>query len=410
MAAPLVKTKTPGIEIRHSKGCATRKGRLCDCRPTYQAHVYDARSGRRIRKTFPTPSAAKRWRQEASVALRAGTLRAPTSTTLQQAADALIAGMTSQTILDRSGKPYKPSSCRGYEQALKTYALPHFGDRRLGSIERRDVQAFVEHLRGRKLAASTITNILDPLRVIFRRALRDDEILIDPTDGLELPAVRGRRDRIESPESAHELLAALPDGEKAFWAIALFAGLRRGELRALRWTAVDFDAGVICVEASWDPEAGEIEVKSDAGNRAVPMALVVRRELAAHKARTHRDLVFGRTAEEPFFASTLRARANKAWEAAGLEPITPHEARHCAISFFIAAGMDWKQISTWAGHSDVRQTWNRYGHLLPGGHADAASKLDALLEGGKATSVKTVALTVAPDPQNAKTPRLAGSL
>jgi integrase len=78
-----------------------------------------------------------------------------------------------------------------------------------------------------------------------------------------------------------------------------------------------------------------------------------------------------------FFASTIRARANKAWKAAGLEPITPDEARHCAISYFIAAGLDWKQISTWAGHGDVRQTWNRYGHLVSGDEeqAEAARRL-----------------------------------
>jgi hypothetical protein len=50
--------------------------------------------------------------------------------------------------------------------------------------------------------------------------------------------------------------------------------------------------------------------------------------------------VFGRTKTEAFFASTIRVRVNKALEAAGLEPITPHEARHCAISYFIAAGLE----------------------------------------------------------------------
>jgi len=84
-------------------------------------------------------------------------------------------------------------------------------------------------------------------------------------------------------------------------------------------------------------------------------------------------LVFGRTKTEAFSASTIRVRVNKAWEAAGLEPITPDEARHCAISCFIAAGLDWKQISTWAGHGDVCQTWNRYGHLVPRGEEQTAS-------------------------------------
>ncbi|MHB1571860.1 MAG: tyrosine-type recombinase/integrase, partial [Solirubrobacteraceae bacterium] len=105
-------------------------------------------------------------------------------------------------------------------------------------------------------------------------------------------------------------------------------------------------------------------------------------------------------------------RANKAWEAAGLEPITPHEARHCAISYFIAAGLDWKQISTWAGHGDVRQTWNRYGHLVPGGEDVARERLDAFLMPPKAATDNglTVAHTVAHDPKNDETPESTGVL
>ncbi len=193
----------------------------------------------------------------------------------------------------------------------------------------------------------------------------------------------------------------MPDSERALWATALFAGLRRGELRALRWDSIDFDAGVIRVERAWDAVEGEIDVKSEAGRRAVPMALVVRRELTAHKTRTERDgedLVFGRTPREPFIPSTVRTRANAAWKAAKLTPLTLHEARHCAISYFIAAGLDWKQISTWAGHGDVRQTWNRYGHLVPGDEEQAAERLSRYLGG------PIVAQSVAQSRESAKTP------
>ena len=168
---------------------------------------------------------------------------------------------------------------------------------------------------------------------------------------------------------------------------------------------------MIRVERSWDPVKGPTDVKTGAGRRAVPMAFVVRRELMAHKARTGRDgldLVFGRSATEVFYASTIRARANKAWHTPGSSRLTPHEARHCAISYFIAAGLDWKQISTWAGHGDVRQTWNRYGHLVPGGEGIARERLDAFLTPPKMTP--TVAHTVAHDPQNEKTPEDSGVL
>ena len=147
--------------------------------------------------------------------------------------------------------------------------------------------------------------------MIFRRAIRRDEVSIDPTDNVDLPAIRGRRDRIEPPERAHEYLAALPDSERAFWAVALFCGLGRGELRGLQWFKVDFESGVIRVERSWDQVRGPTDVKTGAGRRAVPMAFVVRRELMAHKARTGRDgpdLVVGRTATDRLYGLPLRSR------------------------------------------------------------------------------------------------------
>jgi hypothetical protein len=70
--------------------------------------------------------------------------------------------------------------------------------------------------------------------------------------------------------------------------------------------------------------------------------------------------------------------------------------------YFIAAGLDWKQIPTWAGHGDVRQTWNRYGHLVPGGEEATRERLDAYLNSPNPTP--TVAHTVALAPENEETP------
>ena len=210
-----------GIRTRHARSCQSREAGRCNCTPSYQAQAYDGRTGRQVWRTFPTLSAAKLWRQDAQVALRRGTMLPPTARTIAEAAEVLIAGAHDGTILDRGGKPYKPSTARGYEQLLRSYVVPELGGWKLSQVQRRDVQDFVDDLRKEGLSASTIANILDPLRVIFRRAIRRDEISIDPTDNLDLPAIRGRRDRIEPPERAHEYVAALPDSERAFWAVAL---------------------------------------------------------------------------------------------------------------------------------------------------------------------------------------------
>jgi len=227
----------------------------------------------------------------------------------------------------------------------------------------------------------------------FRRALARGEVAVNPTTGLELPAVRGRRDRIVAPEQAAKLLDALPESERALWATAFYAGLRLGELRALRFEDVDLASGVLRVERSWDQEAGPVKPKSRAGRRTVPIPAALRELLVEHKLRTGRrdGLIFGRSSAEPFSPSTASDRAGKAWEAANarakkehrnetLEPITLHEARHTFASLMIAAGVNAKALSSYLGHSSISITFDRYGHLMPGNEDEAAALLDAYLE------------------------------
>jgi integrase len=73
------------------------------------------------------------------------------------------------------------------------------------------------------------------------------------------------RDRIATPEEAAALISALPSDLRAVWSTAFYGGMRRGELRALRWENVDLAAGVIRVEQSWDPKQGAVTPKSRKG-------------------------------------------------------------------------------------------------------------------------------------------------
>src|SRR5436309_15836658 len=109
-----------GVWARHKPACPARHGRAgrCRCSPTYQAAVWSGRERKRIRREFPTLAAAKAWRQDAQVALRQGTMRAPTTTTIREAADEWLEGARAGTILNRKREPYKPSALRSYERVL----------------------------------------------------------------------------------------------------------------------------------------------------------------------------------------------------------------------------------------------------------------------------------------------------
>jgi integrase len=372
---------SPGIRLRHGKLCPSRSGGACRCRPTYQANVWSARDGKRIFKTFATLAEAKAWRSEAHVALRRGTMRAASSGTLREAADAWLEGVKSGAIRNRSGHAYKPSAIRGYETALVTRVLPALGGVRLSEIRRVDLQDFADRLCADGLDPSTVRNTLMPLRAIFRRAVARGNVAVNPTSGLELPAMEGARDRIAAPAEAAALLAALPERDRALWATAMYAGLRRGELLALRWDDVELAAGVIHVERSWDAKEGAVGPKSRAGRRTVPIPAVLRDYLVEHKLRSgrHVGLVFGTSYTQPFTPSNVRKRANAAWNRAGLEPIGLHECRHTFASLMIAADINAKALSAYMGHSSVTITLDRYGHLMPGNESEAAARLDVYL-------------------------------
>lgn len=99
-------------------------------------------------------------------------------------------------------------------------------------------------------------------------------------------------------------------------------GLRRGELWALRWEDVDFDAGVIHVRRGWDVHAGEIEPKSGAGVRRVPIASVLRKFLLEQKLRNGgrpEQRVLADASNQLRDSTTLTARARRRWKAVDLE-------------------------------------------------------------------------------------------
>jgi integrase len=378
----MAKRLPEGISLRHQRSCPARSGGRCRCSPTYQAQAWSPRDQRRLTRTFPTLAAAKGWRYDALVGLRHGTLRAAGSVALRQAAEEWLAAAEAGLVRNRSGDPYKPSALRGYEQALRLRIVPALGAAKLSDIRRSDVQRLVNRMMAEELEPSTVRNMLLPLRAIYRQALALDEVAVNPTAGIQLPAVRGRRERIATPAEAARLIAALPAGDRAVWATALYAGLRSGELQALPDELVDVEGNVIRVEWSWDPKDGRVAPKSRAGRRTVPVPIALRKYLLEHRlARGRRGgLFFGRPDGRPFSNQSLSQRATRAWELAGLEPIGLHECRHTFASLMIAAGVNAKALSTFLGHASVTITLDRYGHLFPGSEKEAAGLLDSYLE------------------------------
>jgi integrase len=359
-----------GIEERHERSCP---GGNCDCRITYRASVMV--DGQRSRQSFDTLEAAKGWRRDAERLLRAGHVL-QVKVTVREAVAEWERLAEAGVNLSKSGDRYKPAAIRAYQRHYALRVVPAYGDRSISDLSSADWQVLVNGLLADEVSPSTICGTIAAVSALYPNT-------DNPTRGVKLPRVRNGRDRIASPQEAERLLEALPESELAIWATAMYAGLRRGELQALRVSDVRLADGVIDVEAGWDYKQGRIATKGKERRRP-PIPAVLQPILAAEirrRGRVGEALLFGATDRTPFSPTTLTGHADKAWKASGLNRITLHECRHTYASLMIRAGVNAKALAVFMGHSSIQVTFDRYGHLFPGAEAEAAALLDTYLAG-----------------------------
>jgi integrase len=171
--------------------------------------------------------------------------------------------------------------------------------------------------------------------------------------------------RFISPKELHALVEAIPDDdlgriERPLYVTAAMAGLRQGELIALRRRDVDFKAGVIRVRRNYTRGSFGTP-KSRRSSRAVPMAKAVAEELRAQARRSRYkdpdDLVFCHPdTGGPYDASKMRKRFKEAVTAAGIRAIRFHDLRHTFGTRMAAAGAPLRSIQEWMGHRDYKTT------------------------------------------------------
>jgi|CZKG01.1.fsa_nt_gi integrase len=391
-----------GIRQGHSRRCHFKlTGGSCSCEPSYEASVYSRLEKTKVRKTFTRKQDAISWRRSQLGLADTGQLRKPTRVTLAETGRTWLAMAEAGEILNRSGDQYKPSTLRTIEQDLRLRLIPELGPHAMSDIYKTDLQRLVGKWSRQKLSASKIHATISAAQVLWRDfdliTGTDNLLANDPTHGLRLPAVRGRRDRIATSEEAHRLITALKDEDQALWGCAMYAGLRHGEIRALQVDDIALTLSRIEICRGWDQHEGEINPKTEKGNRPTVIIKLLDTLLRRHLERTGRtgkDLVFGRTATQPFNSNTVNNRARKAWKEArereDEEDVIPereritaiglHECRHTAVSHMLDAGLTIDKVSKFMGHSSITVTIDRYGHLLPGGEAEAAALLDTYHE------------------------------
>ncbi len=148
--------------------------------------------------------------------------------------------------------------------------------------------------------------------------------------------------------------------------VAAYAGLRLGELLALRWADVDWGGSVLTVSRAMS--AGQESSTKSGRVRRVPLADQAAAALERLSQRENfisaDDLVFPNVIGRTLDGSALRRRYKRARDAVGLRPLRWHDLRHTFGSLLIAGGVDLVSVQDALGHSQLSTT-SRYLHARP---------------------------------------------
>jgi integrase len=275
----------------------------------------------------------------------------------------------------------KPSTVKDYRNMARVLGET-FGDEPIEDITTEAIERWkAEFTRERKPSNRTLQKYLVTLHGISKRATRVYGLPHNPVAQVERPRLP-RRAGIDV-FSHEEVMALVREAENeqdgALYLTAAFTGLRLGELLALRWEDVDFEADTIRVRRNWTA-GGEGTPKSGRG-RAVPMIEQVAQALARLGQRErftgHQDLVFCDPLGRHLGSKSLSQRYKDALAQAELRQLRFHDLRHTFGTHAIRHA-DPREVMEWMGHADLATT-QKYLAYKP--RKDAARRLSAAFGG-----------------------------
>ena len=253
-----------------------------------------------------------------------------------------------------------------YRRDLRDF-LGYLHDRRRAPTAARpdDVVAWIERLRARGLAPSSVARRLSAVRGFYRHLVRDGAVRRDPTEHLDTPRANRPLPRALSRESATALVEA-PDArrpagvrDRAILELLYATGMRASECLGVALEDLNLSAGyVVCTGKGGKQRLVPV------GAEALEWTRRYLREVRPRDTR-RRDSgrLFVNPRGGPLSRQSLWTLVRRAAAAAGLKRrVSPHMLRHSFASHLLEGGADLRAVQAMLGHADISTT-QIYTHL-----------------------------------------------
>ena len=301
------------------------------------------------------------------------------------------------------------------EQWLKGYAEPHLkartvdrykqyservykaiGNLRIDKINSRHIQKFVDGLKN--LSSKTVRGYASFISTVFDYAIKQGMVKDNPCKNIVLPPLKQNQRECYTLDEAQQFIKLLgkePIKYRTLFTLAVYSGLRKGELLGLEWKDIDFNNCVISVnrESEYSKSKGGTFTdmpKTKQSQRALKLPVYVFDLLRQYRLYQNKqrleyggkwgsDRVFTSGNGKPIGTSTPLKWLDNFFKRTGMRKVTIHSFRHLNASLLINAGVDVKTVSTTLGHSQVSTTLNIYAHTFAQAQAKASQAVADVL-------------------------------
>ncbi len=351
---------------------------------------FDPGTGKQIQRSITDKSkkvVAQKLRA-AMADLDAGTYKAPCKMTVAQWLDIWVAEYLNSV---------KPLTKHNYNKQVQKHFKPALGAVRLDALDTHTIQRFYNSLSASGLSPKTVKNLHGILHCALQQAIACDYLSRNPADACKLPKVTKPEIKpLEPVEIARLLKEAEQDDYCNLFIVAMFTGMRQGELLGLAWECVDFNSGIITVKQQLQCKDGNyfLETPKSGKNRTILPAPIVmdalrnqlqRQQIEQEQAGKMWDnqfnLVFTDALGKYLVRRTVVKHFKKISQRAGIsDDARFHDLRHSFAVSSLYAGDDIKTVQANLGHATAQFTLDVYGHVTQKMRQDSANRMQKFYE------------------------------
>lgn len=325
-----------------------------------------------------------------------------------------LGGYLDQWLKDYCHASFAPHTVQSYGFFIERHIKPTLGQVPLTQLKPEHLQhLYTEKLStGRRdgtggLGNRSVRYIHTTLHKALKSAVKMGMIVRNPADAVDAPKVKHHEMKIMSESDIHIFLEyAKSTPYYALFYTALFTGMRRSELLALRWSDVDLLLCQLSVSRTIHSlhKGGIIfsQPKTDKGRRMVALSPSTAIELQEHQAQQEKtrqllgmtlsddDLIFSQVDGKPLLPDSVTHAWTRLAKRTGLKGVRLHDARHTHASLMLKQGVHPKVVQERLGHASIQITLDTYSHVVPGLQRAAAQRFDDIVTQDKKESSKEI--------------------